>query len=140
MHLSILSQINWVAVIIAAIGYYAMGALWYSQAFFGLKWARLRGINIEEDAEKKIIGTRIVSSFIFMVITCTALALLIVRMDLFIFRSALIVGTLGGLGFAGMAIAGSLLYQRKPLALYLIECGHHLAANIIAAVILVLWR
>lgn len=140
MNLSILSHINWIAVIVAAIGYFSLGALWYSKAFFGIKWANLNEIDIENEGEKGNMAKMMFASFIFIVISCTALALLIVRLDLFVFRSALIIGAITGFFFAGMAIASSLVYQRKPLMLYLIECGYHLAGNIVAAVILVLWR
>lgn len=136
----ILSQLNWIAVVVAAIGYFAMGALWYSRAFFGLKWAQLREINVNDSTAKDGMIKIMLASFLFILISCTALALLIVRLDLFVFSSALIIGTLAGFGFSGMSIAISLLYQKKPLVLYLIECGYHLAGNIIAAVILVLWR
>jgi len=136
----ILSQVNWIAVLVAAIGYFAMGALWYSRAFFGLKWAKLREIDVNNDAAQNGMIKIMIASFLCMLISCTALALLIVRLDLFVFSSALIIGTLAGLGFSGMSIAISLVYQRKPLVLYLIECGYHLAGNIVAATILVLWR
>ena len=35
--------VNWLAVIVGAIVAYALGALWYSQKFFGAAWMRGSG-------------------------------------------------------------------------------------------------
>lgn len=38
MTLDALGQINWLAVIVATIVYFALGALWYSPVAFGKPW------------------------------------------------------------------------------------------------------
>ncbi len=48
MHTGILSQINWLAVISAAIAYFVLGAIWYSKALFGARWATLVGMDMND--------------------------------------------------------------------------------------------
>ena len=37
------SQLNWLAVIVAALVYFALGALWYSPMLFSRAWQRSIG-------------------------------------------------------------------------------------------------
>lgn len=140
MNFSILADINWIAVVVAVIGYYSVGAIWFSKAFFGVKWTKMRGVSIGSEDAKSKMSTMMVVYFVFMIVSCLVMALLIQWFDPSFFRSALLVGTLSGLGIAGLAIALSLIYQKKPAVVYLIEGGYHLMGSIVAAVILFLWR
>jgi len=47
-------EINYLAVFVAAIVYYAGGALWYSPALLGNPWMKAAGLDAEKlQAEKK---------------------------------------------------------------------------------------
>jgi hypothetical protein len=61
-------------------------------------------------------------------------------MDLFVLASGLKLGAITGVCFATTAVSISFIYESRPTALYFIDCGYHVVGNIIAAVILVLWR
>ena len=68
------------------------------------------------------------------------LELLVVIIILFVLSSGLKLGLITGICFALTAIAITYVYERKPAEMYAITCGYHLAGNIAAAIILVLWR
>jgi MFS family permease len=140
MDTSIFSHINWLAVLVAAVAYFMIGGLWYSKVLFGPKWASLVGLNMNDPEKNKGVVKLMIGSFIFMLITCIGLALLVVRMDLFILSSGIKLGLITGICFAVTAVAITYIYESKPTALYAITCGYHLIGNIAAAVILVLWR
>jgi hypothetical protein len=38
MNTDFLKDINWLAVLVAGIAYWALGALWYSKILFSNKW------------------------------------------------------------------------------------------------------
>lgn len=138
---AIFSDVNWLAVLVAAIAYFILGAIWYSKALFAPKWAALVGIDMSDpNKNKEGLGKMLLASFILIAITCIALALLVVRMDLFVLSSGLKLGALTGLCFATTAVSISFIYESRPTALYFIDCGYHVVGHIAAAIILVMWR
>jgi hypothetical protein len=137
----IFSHVNWLAVLVAVIAYFILGAIWYSKALFAPKWAALVGINMNDPNKNKDgLGMMMLGSFLLIAVTCIALALLVVRLDLFVLASGLKLGALTGLCFATTAVSISFIYERRPTALYFIDCGYHVVGHIAAAIILVMWR
>jgi MFS family permease len=140
MNTEIFSQINWLAVLVGALAYFMLGAVWYSKALFGSKWAALVGLDMSNPDKKKGMGKMMAGTFVLIIVTCIALALLVHRLDLFVISSALKLGFVTGICFATTAVAISFIYESRPTALYFIDCGYHLAGHLIAAIIVVLWR
>lgn len=137
---AIFNHINWLAVLVATLAYFILGAIWYSKALFGMKWAKLVGLNMNSEEKGKGLGGMLLASFLLTLITCIALAILVNRMDLFVLQSGISLGALTGICFATTAIAISFIYESRPLGIYFIDCGYHVVGHIVAAVILVLWR
>jgi hypothetical protein len=140
MNNDLLSDINWLAVLVAAVAYFMLGAIWYSKALFAPKWAKLVGLDMNSDSNKKGLGALMMGSFVLILVTCIAQALLVERMDLFVLTSGLKLGLITGLCFATTGVSISFIYEKRPTALYFIDCGYHLVGHIAAAIILVLWR
>ena len=140
MNTEIFSQLNWLAVLVAALAYFMLGAVWYSKALFGSKWAALVGLDMSNPDKKKGMGKMMAGTFILIIVTCIALALFVHRLDLLVITSALKLGFITGIGFATTAVSISFIYESRPTALYFIDCGYHLAGHLIAAIILVLWQ
>ena len=140
MNSDIFSAVNWPAIFVAAIAYFLLGAIWYSKALFGTRWAALVGLNMNDPDKSKGMAKMFVTTFILIVITCIGLAFLVYRLDLTVLLSAIKLGLLTGICFATTAVAISFVYESRPTGLYFIDCGYHLLGHIIAAVILVLWK
>ncbi len=141
MNTDFLSQINWYAVLVATLAYFMLGALWYSKALFGTKWAQLIKLDMNDPNLKKGMGKMMAATFVLILIICFGLALLIVKFN---FENELFygikLGLLTGLCFATTAVSINYVYQNKPRGLYLINNGYHILGHVLAAVILVLWR
>ena len=140
MNTEIFSQINWLAVLVAAIAYFMLGAIWYSKALFASKWAALVGLDMSNPDKKKGMGKMMAGTFVLIIVTCIVLALFVQRLDLSVISSALKLGLITGIGFATTAVSISFIYESRPTALYFIDCGYHLAGHLLAAIILVLWQ
>jgi hypothetical protein len=140
MNTAIFSNLNWLAVAVAAVAYFMLGAVWYSKALFGSKWAALVGMNMNDPDKSKGMGKMMAGTFVLIIITCVGLAMLVNRMDLFVVASAFKLGLITGFCFATTAVSISFIYESRPTTLYFIDCGYHLAGHLIASVILVLWR
>ena len=141
MNTDFLKDINWLAVLVAGIAYWALGALWYSKVLFANKWLAYTKINPNDPDAKKGMGIMFGGSLVLMVLTATGLSILVHRMDITAcWMSGLKLGAITGLLFGTTAIAVSYLYEKRPWGLYLINCGYTLAGNIIAAVIVCCWQ
>lgn len=140
MNTEIFLQLNWLAVLVTAIVYFLLGAIWYSKAMFGAKWAGLVGLDMSDPDKKKGMGKMMAGTFLLILVSCIALAMLVHRLDLSVIISALKLGLITGIAFASTAVSISFIYESRPLALYFIDCGYHVTGHLIAAVILVGWR
>ena len=141
MNTDFLKDINWLAVLVAGIAYWALGALWYSKVLFANKWLAYTKINPNDPDAKKGMGIMFGGSLVLMVLTATGLSILVHRMDITAcWMSGLKLGAITGLLFGSTAISVSYLYEKRPWGLYLINCGYTLAGNIIAAVIVCCWQ
>lgn len=141
MNNEIFSHMNWLAILVASLAYFVIGALWYSKALFGSKWASLIKMDLNDPNQKKGMGQMMLASFILMLITCIGLSLLIVKVNFDSnYMYGLKIGLLTGICYASSAVSINYVYERKPMALYLINNGYHIAGHVVAATILVMWR
>jgi len=139
MDTSTFSNLNWLHILVAAIAYFALGAIWYS-GLFGKKWVAYQNIDMNDPNAKKGAGAIMFGSFVLMFITTIGLAILINRLQLNLAISGVKTGLLTGVCFSAMAISISYLYVKRPAGLHLIDGLYHIAGQIIAAVILCVWR
>ncbi len=140
MNTEIFSNINWLAVLVAAVSYFMLGALWYSKGLFGTKWAAAVGMNMSDPDKSKGMAKMMIGTFVLILVTCVGIAMLVTRLDLSVIPSAIKLGLITGICFASTAVSISFIYESRPAALYYIDCGYHLAGHLIVAIILVLWR
>jgi hypothetical protein len=139
MNPSFFADINWLAVIVAAIAYFGLGAIWYS-FLFQKKWIEYQKIDVNDPEMKKGVATTMFTSFLLMVVATIGLAILVVRLDLSLARSGLKLGLLTGAFFSLTAVSISYLYTKKPAGLHLIDGMYHVVGQILAAIILCIWR
>jgi len=140
MDTKIFSEVNWLAVLVAAIAYFSAGAIWYHKNVFGTKWAQGHGLNMNDPEAKKGAGKIMMMSFLSFVVITIALALLVVKLNLSAFMSGVKLGLITGVGFSWMTIYISYLYTKKPASIHIIDGMYHVIGQIIAAIILCLWR
>ena len=135
-----ISELNWIAILCGALGYFALGALWYSKILFANKWIEFTKVDVNNPDAKKGMGMLMVMSFIWMFITAFAIAVIRHRIgDLTGWVGGIKLGTITGLCFGAAAISISYLYEKRPSGLYWINGGYTLVGNIIAAVIICSW-
>lgn len=135
----LLGNLNWLHLLVAAIAYFALGAAWYSPVLFSKAWAKAIQLNMDDPNAKKGMGALMVGSFLMMCVTVIALGIIQQKIPAVGISGAMKVGLFFGLCFSSMGIGISYIYQRKPLVLYLIDCGYHIVGCCIASMIIVLW-
>ncbi len=140
MFQQMLTQLNWLHIAVAALAYFALGALWYSKLLFSAPWVKGHGINIADPNASKCMGLMFGGSFVLMFAVCVGLALVYRMIPINTAILAVKFGLFFGLFFSATTICIGYLYCKKPLSVHLIDGLYHTAGMIIASIILVLWK
>lgn len=54
MSLAVLGDLNWLAVLVATIAFFALGGVWYSNALFGKQWTEAVAWEMSEEDKPPI--------------------------------------------------------------------------------------
>lgn len=131
-------EINYLAVLVVAVIYYVIGALWYSPALFGKTWLRLVG-RTPEELQKGVTGSY-VGSFIAALLMAYVLAHIISFARVETISAGLQGGFWCWVGFVATAQTTNALFSKKPWKVHLIDVGYHLVGLLVMGAILALWR
>ena len=128
------ADVNWLAVVLAAVSFMVVGFVWYSGSVFGNTWMKLS--NLKESDVKNGPG---IGYALTMVAALFASYVLSHFADYVDARSATDGAQLGlwvGLGFVATAFASEYIFSRKPRNLYFITAGYQVVALTVAGMII----
>jgi len=134
-------DINYLAVLVAAIVYYLGGALWYSPILFGNTWMGLVGLTEEKIKERQKEAWK---SYLTAAVSAILISYGIARVEAYL--NVITVG--GGLHsgfwawicFAATTMAINNSFAGRPFKLLLIDSGYHLYGFVVMGVILAVWK
>ena len=122
--ITVLQNINYIAVAVATISSYVLGFVWYHWAVFGEAWANALGITKEEADNTEGLGSAFVISLISGLSKTVCVAMLMAAVNL----SGLLNGLFFGAVISAIFIAASLGYYngfaRASSKLTLINSAH----------------
>jgi len=121
-------EINYIAVIVAAIVQMIVGLVWYSPQLFGKAWMRLSGVS-KEDMKKRSMGKSYSVGFIAAFVTAMVMSYFLSLAGATTFGGAANVAFWIWLGFLATTMLGSVLWEAKPTTLYLINVSYQLGPN-----------
>jgi hypothetical protein len=132
-----LQNVNYLAVLVAAIIGFAVGAMWYSPVLFAKPWSKYLGFK-EDDMSKSNMPLLFGLCFACILVFTFVLALFMGPNRSLV--NGLVAGVLAGFGMASTTVAINYLFGRKPLGLFLIDAGYMAVMYTIIGVILGLWK
>ena len=138
MGTEIFSQLNWLAILVSAVAYFALGAIWYSFLFRN-SWIRLTGVKMDDPNAKKGVAGIMVTSFLLIFICTIGIAIVLSRVGATSWMSGVKVGLVAGICFCTTAISNSYLYEQRPAGLHMINCGYNIVGCLVAGIILAVW-
>ena len=131
-----LSHIHWIAVIVAAIVGFPLGALWYGP-LFGRPWMAATGIT-QERARQANMGKIYGTTLLLNLVIATSLAMFIgTEANLL---DGLFAGFMGGFTFVAAAFGVSYLFEFRPIKLWLINAGYQVVVFSVMGAILGAWH
>jgi hypothetical protein len=136
-----LSNINFLALLVAAVASFALGALWYSPVLFSKAWQKEVGLS-DESLKTANIGLIFGSSFLLMLVMNLGLAVILQghATGNVSAASGALYGFLIGVFFISTSIGINMLYQRKSFRLWLIDAGYQVGYLALSGAILGAWR
>jgi len=114
-------QPNILAVFVAAAAAMVLGALWYSPLLFGRPWKRLAGITSAGGAWLSYL-----LNFLSLLLMSYILGSILKGLGAGTIVAGLRIGFWLWAGFVATITLGSLLWERKPLGLYLLNNAYYL--------------
>jgi hypothetical protein len=135
----VLGDLNWLAVLVAGVVYFAIGAVWYQQPVFGKAWMRATGIEPDSEASPLFYLAPVV---LYLVVTI-ALAAFVEATGTDTAGEGLALGLIAAVGIALPLTAVGAVFEgrnkREPWTWFAINGGYNVVGIVVASVILAIW-
>jgi Na+/H+ antiporter NhaA len=135
-----LNEVNWLAIVVGAVAWWILGAIWYAPPLFGNAWMRAAGIEISQE-QRPSVATYLVPLLAYFVATIAA-AILARATGSTTFGDGIVLGLVLGVGF-GLTLywVESTFGQRpRPATWFAITATYQFLGILIATVIVTVWR
>jgi hypothetical protein len=131
------TDINWLAVFVAALSTFLIGGVWYSPLLFAKSWMAANGFT-EESLKNANMAKIFGGAFALALLMATNLAFFLGKDATLAFGVG--AGVAAGLGWVAAMLSVIALFERRPLAWALINGGYSLVAFAAMGAILGIWR
>jgi uncharacterized protein DUF1761 len=132
------NQINWLAVLAAALSTFVVGGLWYSPILFGRVWLQANGFTeaqVKGFSKARAFG----GAFLLALVMSANLAMFLADS-----KTTLLWGTtagaLAGVGWVAAGFAVVALFENRSWPYILVNCGYQIVAFVLMGAILGAWR
>jgi hypothetical protein len=141
MSFDTLGQLNWLAVIVAGVIYFALGALWYSNVLFARPWQRAIGWDATQQPPQQNPLTYVVPGLAYIVMA-VATGMIAKATGTDTFGEGIVLGLIIGVGYAAASSLVAAFFtpnSPQPMVLFAITGAYNLIGFLIMAVIVSVW-
>ena len=128
-------DLNWWAVIVAALAYWVLGAIWFSDAVMGKQWREASGL---EDSYRPSAG-QIVGNLVTWLVTAIALGLISHGIEAGNAGDGIVLGLVASIGFIGMNRITEQLYTRGDRKMMMVNAPYTVIGFVVMGIILATW-
>jgi len=132
------ASVNFVSIVVAAVAYMVLGALWYSPILFGSAW--MRGIG---KTKEQVAADFSPANYVYALITSFVAAYGIARIMAWAGRhtisDGIVVGLLAGVCFVLTTMGINDIYEKRPMGLTFINVLYHIAGFVVIGIIVGAW-
>ncbi len=137
-------DLNWLAILVAAISTMIAGFLWYSPLLFAKAWTKEMGYDINDKAKmeemRKSAGPAYGGSFVASLISAFTLALILHGLRAESLHFGLMASFHIWLGFVATVQFTGALFMKQSMKLFAINTGYQLVCYLVMGAILTSWR
>ncbi len=130
------SDLNYWAIIVAAVIFMVIGSWWYSPAGFGKAWAKALGKKVGDMGDANTgYGVTTVGALVQSFV----LANLVRDMGLTTAGEGFVLGFMVWLGFMAFVFAGDTIFSGRHMNVWQINAGYYLVVLIVNGILLSTW-
>ena len=131
-------ELSWLAVIVAAVVKFVIGAVWYAPPVLGKRWQTLASMTQEQ------VQSGLVPAMIVQIIGDLVMAYILARLVLHYgvpgLGGGVLIGFMAWLGFLAPVFIGSIFYERRAPELVAINLGYLLVGLVVMGGIIGMWQ
>ena len=130
------SDLNWLAIIVAAVAFFVLAAIWYQPAVMGRKWMETAGVDASGGGPSAVtyVGT-LVSYFLMAMV----LAMIAQGIGASSFGDGLMLGLATGIAFVFLQARINAEYEGRSKLLVVANGGIGIIGHVVMAVIVSVW-
>lgn len=132
-----LGELNWLAVVVAGLAYFVIGAIWYSNALMGRQYRSALGI--DPDAPGQPEPVQLFVNLVGWIVAAAAMGLVSYSIGADSFGDGLALGFVVWLGFIATNRVVAAMYEGPNRALMMVNGPYNLIGYLVMGVILAVW-
>lgn len=143
MSFDTLGDLNWLAVVVAAVVYYGLGALWYSRSVLGNIWMASIGWDPDPEEGPQMNAAAMILPIFAFLVAAIALGMLAAASGTDTLGEGIVLGLVAGVGVAAAITLVTAVYDPispKPMTWFWVTGGYHLVGILIASAIIGAWQ
>jgi hypothetical protein len=138
MILDFFGELNWLAILVATIAWFAFSAIWYSVPPLSKAWQRASKVDMTSEGPP--LALLFIPTLIGYFVTTVVIGLIIEALGTTEVGDAVALGVVLGIGFGAVGALVSQVYEQKGSIYWLINGINAIIAYVIVAVILTVWQ
>jgi hypothetical protein len=136
-----LVQLNWLAVLVGAVVYFVLGALWFAPQVFGRPWMAAIGWD-ESRPRPEMNPISYIGPAVFYLVAAIATGLLAAATGTDTLQEGVVLGLVVGVGYALTVTATDAVFdpnKPKPWTWFAISGAYHVVSLVIVGVLVAIW-
>lgn len=131
-----LSGLNWLAIIVAVVAFFGLGAVWYQPRVMGRKWMEAAGVEPPDAGPNPMVFVGVLVAYFIMAVV---LAMIARGIGASSFGDGLALGLATGVAFVAAQAWVNVTFERRSKNLVLVNGGIGIIGHVVMAVIVTLW-
>ena len=131
------SQLNYPAIVVAALASFLIGGLWYSPILFAKAWRREAGISEAQTKQANMARVFGLSAIATLVMAFNLAAFIGPKASL---GFGVFAGAATGIGWVAMSLAVIYLFEQRSVGLWLVNAGYQVVSYTVMGAILGAWK
>ena len=131
-----LGGLNWLAIIVAAIVFFGLAAIWYQPRVMGRKWIEAAGVEPPDAAPNPTVFAGVLVAYFIMAVV---LAMLAQGIGASSFGDGLALGLATGIAFVAAQAWVNVSFERRSRNLVLVNGGIGVIGHVVMALIVTMW-
>jgi hypothetical protein len=137
MILDLFGELNWLAIVVATVAWFAFSAIWYSVPPLSQAWARAAKVDMSGDGAP--LALLFIPTLIGYFVTTVVIGLLVAGLGTETVADGIVLGAVLGVGFGMVGALVNQVYESKGSAYWLINGLNAVIAYAIVGAILAVW-